>query len=1122
MLSFQNIRTIASYEKKTLLRSWFFRIFAILAILGISIFHIITTTDTGISAWAFKAISGNIPYSNIKFLNIIQSIIAVFLASGFIKRDKKYDTSVVIYVRPMSNSEYILGKTWGIFKVFIGLNFISLAIAFIINSIGTNTPLNILSYLIYPLIISVPSIIFILGLSFTTMVIIKNQAITFLLLLSYIGLCVFYFGAEYKGIMDYTSYHLPLLMSDIVGFGNLKEILIHRIAYFMFGIAFICITIIKIKRLPHSPKKIKRYGVLAFIFFISGIILIGKLAIYNNNQIQKRKDYVALDKQFYNTPTLDITDIDIRLEHKGKTIHSNVSLKLKNNTQNALSSFIISLNPGLDINSLSATGFSLKHERSRHIIKILSDKPIEVNEAISINISYSGYIDESVCFRDIEQDIYDTPYSIWGFNIDKRYSFLNNNFVLLCPEALWYPVSGLRYNGYKSVFGKYQFANYSLNVKTKPELIAISQGQCINANSGSFSFRPELPLTQISLAISKFEKKSIVVDSIEINLLYAKGHDYFSPVFEEIQDTIPSLISDFKNQLELEKKRNYPFKRLNLVEVPVQFKTFERVWTQTRETVHPEMILLPESGIDLPNGDFKTSFDRMKKWRKESGESDKNLKINIFNRSLNNIFKRTGTQNTSISREISRSAGIYININASSSNERIYSLDPYFYNFTNNITAEEYPIINSLFESILNEQGISREQMFRSNFGGLSKQDIANIYLKDNSFNNILLSSDIKIDKLSPIIKNKADYLKAIFISKINTDEFKTFIYDFLEENKFKNSSFNCVIECFNNKYNTDIKKEINQWFYEERNPGYIISDISTFQVIDNEEKKYQLYFTVSNPEPQDGIIKVSIIEGNMRRRGAVSKSSDFHYYINGNSNKEIGIISSSKPMVANIHTICSQNIPISNIQQFEKFDDSSREPFHGIRDISNTKQEAIIVDNEDAGFSLEEKIDNLKIKSFFKKKEKTAPEDKYQWVNMWKPPETWTLSSKSGNYGKYIKSAYYIKGGDGNQKAIWKTAIGESGYYDIYFYRQEGMGVHYFGRQRGGNSKIPDNKYDITVFSDDGENNMKVDMNKQQGKWVHLGSYYISAGETKVILSNKSESIVFADAVKWEKNDNK
>ena len=42
-----------------------------------------------------------------------QSVIAIFLAGSFLKRDKKLDTAEVIYVRPMSNAIISSGKHGG-------------------------------------------------------------------------------------------------------------------------------------------------------------------------------------------------------------------------------------------------------------------------------------------------------------------------------------------------------------------------------------------------------------------------------------------------------------------------------------------------------------------------------------------------------------------------------------------------------------------------------------------------------------------------------------------------------------------------------------------------------------------------------------------------------------------------------------------------------------------------------------------------------------------------------------------------------------------------------------------------------------------------------------------------
>lgn len=77
---------------------------------------------------------------------------------------------------------------------------------------------------------------------------------------------------------------------------------------------------------------------------------------------------------------------------------------------------------------------------------------------------------------------------------------------------------------------------------------------------------------------------------------HLKDHDYFTASFDSIHDTIPWLIRNVKDQLARQYKLDYPFKRFSIIEVPVQFASYERAWSQAQETVQPEMVLFPEKG----------------------------------------------------------------------------------------------------------------------------------------------------------------------------------------------------------------------------------------------------------------------------------------------------------------------------------------------------------------------------------------------------------------------------------------------------------------------------------------------------------------------------------------------
>ena len=122
----KNIQSVAKYESTLLLRSWFFRVFAVLALLILGFFNF-----AAIQEWSIIAVPANLPYTILLFLNVGQAVIAIFLSSEFLKRVKKLDTSEVFYVRPLSNAEYVLCKLWGTLRVFFVLNLMIIALTIV-------------------------------------------------------------------------------------------------------------------------------------------------------------------------------------------------------------------------------------------------------------------------------------------------------------------------------------------------------------------------------------------------------------------------------------------------------------------------------------------------------------------------------------------------------------------------------------------------------------------------------------------------------------------------------------------------------------------------------------------------------------------------------------------------------------------------------------------------------------------------------------------------------------------------------------------------------------------------------------------------------------------------------
>lgn len=1117
MISLHNILSIAKYERKTLLRSWFFRIFGILSLLvlfGMNFGMIIE--GGGSQGWAIRSIPSAIPYFNLLILNVSQAIIAVFLASDFLKRDKKLDTTEVIYMRSMTNGEYVIGKTWGNLLVFMVLNILVVVLALIFNALAKGTSINWMAYVYYLLLISIPTLIFIMGLSFLLMSVIRNQAITFVLILGYIGITMFWVQAKYYYLFDYMAFNIPMLNSDIVGFGNLDVILGHRGIYLSLGLGFIFLTIFLLKRLPQSDS-MTIFSLIFSIIFISGGVYLGYNHIHQFKKTEEiRADAVELNNKYVKTVQPATISQKIALDHQGNSIRSVSEIQLKNKSNNEIKKLVFSLNSGLKIEKIKINGEVVPFLREQHLV-IISDKvSIQPNEEIKVEMEYAGTINEALCYLDIDPETMQEKYGKFVVNVDKRYAFVTPDYLLLTPESNWYPKTGVTYSSSDVSWVKNEFINFELSVKTKPGLQAVSQGKINQISEGEFNFENEHPLTQLTVAIGHYKQKVATVDSMEYGVWYLDGHDYFSEAFPESKDTIKSIINDRFNDFERKYNLEYAFNRLSLVEVPAQFKTYERVWTSSQELIQPEQILIPEKGYLIREFDIENQKKRIERYghgRDGGGDmtpKDKELRV------LEEIL-RTFTTETQRDFRGGR-GGMQMTMNVSP-----YFIFPMLYSFQNNIQSDRWPITNRIFEAYLKSQVTDMRTVFMSSMNGESEDSRANIALQDSTFEEII--SDVNQKAIvDNVIKLKGDVLFSMIQWKAGQEEFKEFLNKLLTENRFRNISFEEFDNKINEEFGIELTPMMDEWFKSKTLPGYLLSPIKAVKVKSGNMMKTMVSLKATNFSETEGLIKLTFRLGGFGGpgggrggRGGGPGGSDVIdklIYLEPHQTKELSYLLNASPRMVILNTMTSQNIPQTMMEFFRDVEEDPKAiPFDGekISDVpvQSKLPNEIIVDNEDPEFEIT-KTENTSLleKWILKENENTS---RYTGINYWRPPSNWTATTRTDFYGEYIRSAYYVKGGEGEVKAKWNLPVKKAGYYDVYFHYYQPRS---FGRGR--DRAKEKGEYHFTIYGEDGTEEALLDAANAENGWNHLGSFYFSPEKSLIELSNKTElRMIFADAIR-------
>lgn len=1112
MISLHNIFSIAKYERKTLFRSWFFRIFSILSLLvlfGMNFGMIIE--GGGSQGWAIRAIPSAIPYFNLLILNVAQAVIAVFLASDFLKRDKKLDTTEVIYMRSMTNGEYVIGKTLGNMQVFMTLNIAVVIMALVFNALAQGTAINWMSYGVYLLLISIPTLVFILGLSFLLMSVIRNQAITFVLILGYIGITLFLLQAKYYYIFDYMAFNIPMLSSDVVGFGNLPVILAHRGIYFGLGTGFIFLTIFLLKRLPQS-ETMTYFSLLFSVVFIGGAGYLVFNHIDSFKQTEKlRAEIVELNNKYVVEAIPSVVSNDIQVQHKGDVIDVTSSVLIKNDNAESLDKLIFSLNAGLKINTLKIANKEIAFLRDKHLVIVSENVTLLPGDSTKIDFTYSGKIDEAYCYLDIEEETLQEKYGKFVLNVDKRFAFVTADYVLLTSEANWYPKTGVTYSTKDVSWYQPQFVNYTLRVKTADGLQAVSQGKLNESSAGEFTFENKTPLTQVSLAIGNYKQKVFKQDGIEFGIWYFDGHDYFSEVFPESKDTLSTVIveqfEDFKRTYNLE----YNSPRLSLVEVPAQFKTYERMWTSVQETVQPEQVFIPEKGYLMREADFEKQIERVGRYgRRGVSGSDMTLQDKEL-RVLGDFLRKLTTE---IETDRNYRRGGEMNV-VQKGNP--YFIFPMLYNFQNNIQSDRWPITNRIFEAYLKNKVVDMRSMFMNSMNGESPDVMANIALQDMTFEEILADPDQK-DIVSNVIKLKGDVLFSMIQWKAGPEEFEAFLRDILSENKYTNISFEEFDKQIYETFGIELVPMMDDWFKAKSLPGYLVSPIKAVKVKSGDAMKTMVTVKITNFSKIDGLVKLSFRMGGGGSRGGRgggmggSDVIDNLIFLEADQTKELSYLLDGAPRMVLVNTMTSQNIPQTMMEFFREVDEDLKvKPFEGekISDVPVQIKLAneTVVDNEDSGFVVTTTENtSLLEKLIVKEKEKTR---KYEGIIWWRPPVNWTATTNSDFYGEYVRSGHYIKAGDGNMKATWNVSVTKAGYYDVYFHL-------YKMRRRGRDRKEEKGNYNFTIYAEDGPEDAALEIQNAEEGWNHLGSFYFASDTAIVELSNKTElRYVFADAVK-------
>ena len=1102
--------TISQNTYKLLLRNRVFQL-SFLIILGLIVFfHIMEQSDLGKYFLPGKfSLASFVPYMNAYLFTLLQIIPLLFLVPTIGEKEEKLDSMDAVYYRPESNAEYVWGVSFGFARAFLLMGCVSLILAIIIHLFVNEAPFDILLYLFYLLTLILPTFVFTFGLCLVIKCFVNHRLLSLTLLLLYFIITVFFIQDYRGGIFDPTGTTLPNAFSEIEGHPDIKRYLLQRLAWFLFGLGGIQLSIIGFKRLPNTPEKRMGRVLIGVVFFIMGVVLIGGGVVENNEKHSARWLYAETYGKYADIPRTTLVSQSINFKQQGDQMEVKCRLMIQNQTRKGIPEIILYLNPGLEVLSLRVNESDVFFARENQAIII--KQPIFPNDTMELHIEYKGKIDERVCYLDIPDEVVfdmgQTKHFTCRFG--KRYAFLDNHFTLLTPEALWYPVTEPSVDIESSYKSKKNFTQYTLNVVVPEKKTVISQGRKEMKEDG-VTFYNDYPLGGISLCIGEYETRSIVIDSVTFNLNIFRRTPSF---FNAIDSCDNSSLEEEKKAIESRiMKKKYPFSRLTLVETPISFISYFRDDRTGSEFVQPELVFLPEKFVDQINMSVK--FDGLMYYEPKIDltEALGNVLVRMQNRTCQNSWINDLFIKNNITDFLTQMFQPVDNPHYAA---------PLFFGHEAFLYSDDFLAINAVCRFILDDNTYTRYD----GIGSVKSTGMNAIeFLTNHSLRDALECRELSRDILREIFMMKSLELVNYFnYHGISTDDLKVFISNYMNEYAFQKVDFVRFDSDFQQKFGYDWASVLPSWYDSKKIPIYLIKDFRIKRAMSSDafsSAAVLVQFVIFNDSDVDGIVNLESSDTPFNSgfmSGSIGNINDkpvnISYLIKAKTGKKVSLYFPKSLPYFKLNTNISGNIP-NQVKAFDENVDRIEDYREYVLQVGKEEFQPrgneIVVDNEDNGFRVMQSLFRFNLQDYFIKNSisRKKYENLYTYVLL---NDEWKTLANNNAYGYVNRSAVVRTGGTGQSTVEWRTKLTKEGKYEILVCVPNFSSINIVGEYKRG-------VQEYTIILPDGENKkVSVETRNEQG-WISLGYFDCTPGECKISLSDvgAKEQVVIGDAVKW------
>jgi ABC-type transport system involved in multi-copper enzyme maturation permease subunit len=1070
------------------------------------------------------------------YLLIVFLIGLIFLAFDVRARDERERMAEVLDSRPISNSEFLLGRCLGlVFMSWLPVLFVAALLqVFGLLSLWNDWPIgeplepySVMGFLLQTLTTLALwcSIIVLVAVG------VRNRLVIALVALGLLG---FQFWLTFQlpvylapvftilPAFDMASDLTPTLFPPDQGAG------IHFLALWILTAGFVTLAI---ALHPRSDGGLtSRRLALGGAFVVLSIAMIGAQLWQANDNLAQGAAVLAAHQEHSKAARADIVAIDgtVRID-PGDALDLDLDLRVRTPSGSPrVEQLIFTFNPGLAVQSVSVDGVAAPWTHASGLLKISPSRPLMKDAEMVIALAASGLPDTTFGYLDssfdlLKGDAMDAQVGVLGFDI----SIFTSGYVALMPGSRWLPRAGSDVPSGDPRTHPDDYFEVDLEVEAPADWLVAGPGrrQAVSEDDDAVRvrFHPVAPVSEVGLFASHFARRSLQVAGVEFEMLVYPGHDrnldFFADAGEALEGRLEELFTEAK-KLGLP----YPYESLSLVEVPNRLRGYGGGWRMDTVQTMPGVLLLRETSF--PTSRFEMGFQEEEDFADEEGGIGA-AKVAAIERFFENDFSG-GNVFTGVSRNFLRfqtgaqgEGSLAINfvldelVSQLLTGKRGYFSAHEFSQQANLLIGQTMTDMatgrtDSIAEAVTSATTDQPSVWDRAL--GASLADLEPNEDPKQSLNVLALkSAAIARSILDGIGREKSAALLAEILSRYRGGNF--------DAHDLQNVALQLDVQ---------LDPLLGDWLHDAALPGFLASSVKVDRLADDMgDPRYQTRVHVRNDEPVPGLVRVRYTTHGQALKAGEEKlwQQTEPLRIGGHQSREICIVSSAPPTEMWLQPYLALNR--SDLQlALPKVDTKASvdaEPFLGARPSNWLPEQTsdIVIDDLDPGFSVQTEarmdgrvgglagLGGLKV---------DLDQGLPAFAAMFGPPQVWSRAEEFNGFGKYRRTHAIIASGDGNQRITFAAELPAPGSWRLAYY----VSKKPTSRAAPGLAKVLNTmgKYNLTLSSGDGEEQqIEFDGAAAEDGWNDLGEFQLPAGETRLEVTNASSGrVVIADAIRWRR----